>query len=132
MLSLRISDQELSRLTEEAAALALSYWTSIDDRSGFSSDKRRTNRKLFTRPWPERGLGRIVLDDCKTIADHASPSGSKFFGYVAGSGEPVGALGELLAAALNQNTTSWRTAPAAAAIEQTVVGWLADAIDCAG
>ena len=48
-----------------------------------------------------------------------------------GSGEPVGALAELLAAALNQNVTSWRSAPAAATIEQAVVGWLADAVGCA-
>ena len=49
-----------------------------------------------------------------------------------GSGEPVGALGEFLAAVFNQNVTSWRSAPAATSIEHAVVGWLADAVGCAG
>ncbi len=49
-----------------------------------------------------------------------------------GSAEPVGALGDLLASVLNQNVTAWRSAPAAVTIEQAVVGWLADAVGCAG
>jgi len=54
----------------------------------------------------------------------------RFFGYVLGSGDPVGAVADLLASVLNQNVTAWRSGPAAAAIEQTVVGWLAEAIRC--
>lgn len=58
------------------------------------------------------------------------PRGGRFFGYVVGSGEPVGALGDLLAAVLNQNVGAWRSAPAATAIEHAVVGWLAEAVGC--
>src|SRR3954453_14749552 len=54
------------------------------------------------------------------------------FGYVAGSGEPVGAIGAFLASVLNQNSTSWRSAPAAVTIERTVIGWLAEAVGCTG
>jgi glutamate/tyrosine decarboxylase-like PLP-dependent enzyme len=36
----------------------------------------------------------------------------------------------LLASVLNQNVTAWRSGPAAVVIEQTVVGWLAQAIGC--
>ena len=54
----------------------------------------------------------------------------RFFGYVLGSGEPVGAVADLLASVLNQNVTAWRSGPAAVAIEQTVVSWLAQAIGC--
>jgi aromatic-L-amino-acid decarboxylase len=86
--------------------------------------------KLFSRPWPEDGLGRVVLDDFRTIAEHVRPPGGRFFGYVVGSGEPVGALGDLLAAVLNQNVGAWRSAPAATAIEHAVVGWLAEAVGC--
>jgi glutamate/tyrosine decarboxylase-like PLP-dependent enzyme len=72
------------------------------------------------------------LDDFKTIAEHSRPSGGKFFGYVFGSGEPVGALSELLVAVLNQNVTAWRSGPAATSIEHAVVGWLAEAVGCVG
>ncbi len=78
------------------------------------------------------GLAGRSLQDFKTIADHSRPSGGRFFGYVVGSGEPVGALGDLLASALNQNVTSWRSAPAAVSVERAVVGWLAEAVGCAG
>ncbi|WP_292555235.1 aminotransferase class V-fold PLP-dependent enzyme, partial [Mesorhizobium sp.] len=64
--------------------------------------------------------------------EHARPSAGRFFAYVFGSGEPVGALGDLLAAVLNQNVASWRSAPAATSIEHAVVGWLAQAVGCAG
>jgi glutamate/tyrosine decarboxylase-like PLP-dependent enzyme len=36
----------------------------------------------------------------------------------------------LLASVLNQNVTAWRSSPAALTVEQTVVGWLAQAIGC--
>ena len=131
MSELQISTQELSRLTEEALGLATSYWASVEERTAYPITNGKRTIELFSRPWAEEGLGREVLQDFKTIANHSRPSGGKFFGYVVGSGEPVGALGDLLASALNQNATSWRSAPAAVSIEQAVVGWLAKAVGCA-
>src|SRR5205807_5524936 len=52
--------------------------------------------------------------------------------YVVGSGEAVGALGDLYASILNQNVTAWRSAPAAVTIERTVVEWIAEAVGCPG
>lgn len=132
MNALEISHQDLVRLTDEAADLAKNYWAGLDDRRACFTSSGAETQKLFSRAWPEAGLGRAVLKDFATIAEHSRPSGGKFFAYVMGSGEPVGALAELLAAALNQNTTSWRSAPAATTIEKTVIGWLADAVGCAG
>ena len=131
MHSLKISDQELSCLAEDALALATTYWASVEERPTYPETSGDETAKRFSRPWSEEGLGRTVLDDFKTIAAHARISNGRFFGYVAGSGEPVGAIGELLAAALNQNVGAWRSAPAATAIEHTVIRWLADAVGCA-
>ena len=88
--------------------------------------------RRFRSEWNETGIGVDVLNDYRDIAEWARPTHGRFFGYVFGSGEPVGAVGDFLASALNQNVTAWRSAPAAATIEQTVVGWLAEAIGCAG
>ncbi|WP_374375753.1 aspartate aminotransferase family protein [Dongia sp.] len=132
MHSLKISDEELSRLTQEAMSLALKYWASVDALPSYPVTSGEITAQLFSRSWSEKGLGRMVLDDFTKIAAHVRPSGGRFFGYVLGSGEPVGALGDLLAAVLNQNVTSWRSAPAGATIEQAVVGWLADAVGCPG
>jgi glutamate/tyrosine decarboxylase-like PLP-dependent enzyme len=83
-------------------------------------------------PGLKRGLGHAVLDDFHAIARYSRPSTGRFFGYVAGSGEPVGAIGDMLAAVLNQNVTSWRSAPAPVTVERAVVSWLAEAVGCAG
>jgi len=132
MNELEISHQELSSLADQAMDLAKTYWASLGERPAYPATSGQRTAELFSRPWQENGRGREVLQDFKSIAEHARPSGGKFFGYVVGSGEPVGALGDLLAAALNQNVTAWRSAPSATAIEQAVVGWLAEAVGCAG
>jgi glutamate/tyrosine decarboxylase-like PLP-dependent enzyme len=51
---------------------------------------------------------------------------------VLGSGDPIAALGDLYASVLNQNVTAWRSAPAAVAIERTVLDGLARGIGCDG
>jgi len=132
MGSLNISDAELSRLSEKTVALVLEYWASLEKRPAYPATSGTQTLEQFSRPWAEDGMGGAVLDGFPAIAAHARPSTGRFFGYVVGSGEPVGAFGEFLAAALNQNVGAWRSAPSAATIEQTVVGWLADAVGCAG
>ena len=89
-------------------------------------------RKLFAGSVPERGLGAAALDDLVAVADHSRAGNGRFFGYVMGSGEPVGALGDLFASVINQNGTAWRSGPATAMIERTVVSWLAEAVGCTG
>lgn len=132
MSELEIGDQALSGLIDEASRLARSYWASIGSRPAYPLTSGAETARRFSRPWAEDGLGGEVLGEFKLIAEHSRPSGAGFFGYVFGSGEPVGALGEMLAAVLNQNVTGWRSGPAATSIEHTVVGWLAEAVGCAG
>lgn len=132
MTALEISNLELSQLADEAIDLAKDYWASLDKRPAYPSTSGQETTEFFSRPWSEEGHGREILQDFKSIVQHVRPSTGRFFGYVVGSGEPVGALGELLAAALNQNVTSWRSAPAAVSIERAVVGWLANAVGCSG
>ncbi|MFA6033745.1 MAG: pyridoxal-dependent decarboxylase [Myxococcota bacterium] len=132
MRDLEVSDQELSSLAQEALEMAKGYWASLEGRRAYPSTSGKDTTDLFSRPWLETGRGRDVLQDFRSISEHVRPATGRFFGYVVGSGEPVGALGELLAAVLNQNVTSWRSAPAATSIERTVVGWLGEAVGCTG
>jgi aromatic-L-amino-acid/L-tryptophan decarboxylase len=88
--------------------------------------------RLFTGDIPMEGIGAAALSDLSRVFEYARPSSPRFFGYVFGSGEPIGALGDFAASVLNQNATAWRSAPAGVTIERTVVGWLAEAIGCAG
>ena len=85
---------------------------------------------LFARPAPEQGLGAAALDLLGEVAQHSRTGNGRFFGYVMGSGEPVAALGDYFASVLNQNATAWRSGPATAVIERSVIGWLAEALGC--
>jgi aromatic-L-amino-acid decarboxylase len=48
----------------------------------------------------------------------------RFLAYFANSASGPGILGEMLAAALNNNSMVWKTGPAAAELEQVTLGWL--------
>jgi glutamate/tyrosine decarboxylase-like PLP-dependent enzyme len=85
---------------------------------------------LFDKPLPEQGLGEKALDDLQSVINLSRAQNGRFFGYVLGSGDPVGATADLLASVLNQNVTAWRSGPAGVMIEKAVVRWLAEAIGC--
>jgi aromatic-L-amino-acid/L-tryptophan decarboxylase len=66
-----------------------------------------------------------VMADVRRIADFGRHNGHpRMFGYVQSSASFAGVIGDLLASAMNQNVTSWRSAPAATTIEHQVVEWL--------
>lgn len=132
MHALVTSEPELAALMTEATKLAAEYWASLEGRPSYPVTSGAETAHLFDRMWSDEGRGRDVLSDFKAIAEHVRPCTGRFFGYVAGSGEPIGAVGDFLASVLNQNTTSWRSAPAAVTIERAVIGWLAEAVGCSG
>jgi glutamate/tyrosine decarboxylase-like PLP-dependent enzyme len=97
--------------------------------------------EIFRRPLPAEGVGLEALGEgCREVLRHSRQNNHpRMFGYVASPATPVGALASLLAAALNSNVTSWRSAPAATEVERTAVRWLAELIgyaaanpDCGG
>jgi glutamate/tyrosine decarboxylase-like PLP-dependent enzyme len=66
-----------------------------------------------------------VLADLDEIARYGRHNGHpRMFGYVQSSGSFAGVVGDLLASAINQNVTSWRSAPAATTVEHQVIEWL--------
>ena len=60
----------------------------------------------------------------------------RFFGYITSSAAPIGALADMLAAALNPNCGAWALSPVATEIERQTVRWIAELIgfpaDCGG
>jgi len=132
MRSLETSSEELRALVEAASALATEFWAGIDRRPAAPRVSGEQSVRRFQSAWGDVGIGLDVLNDFRDIAEWSRPTHGRFFGYVFGSGEPVGAVGDFLASTLNQNTGAWRSAPAAVVIEQVLIGWLADAVGCAG
>jgi glutamate/tyrosine decarboxylase-like PLP-dependent enzyme len=114
------------------AQLALDFLGTIDQRRCFPDISGDESVSLFAQPLPEHGMGPTALEILDKVIDASRPPSPRFFGYVLGSGEPIAAAADLLVSVLNQNTTSWRSGPAAACIEQLVTEWLAQAIACPG
>jgi aromatic-L-amino-acid decarboxylase len=130
MNSVEISAEEFLRLTDRVAKLAAEYLQSIDAKRISPATNGDETFRLFRTSMPEQGMGDAALDGLPEVLRLSRVQNGRFFGYVLGSGEPVGAVADLLASVLNQNVTAWRSGPAAVMIEQTVIGWLAQAIGC--
>jgi aromatic-L-amino-acid/L-tryptophan decarboxylase len=60
----------------------------------------------------------------------------RFWGYVTSSAAPIGALGDLLAAAANPNVGAWLLSPMASEIEAQTIRWVAEMlrypVECGG
>jgi glutamate/tyrosine decarboxylase-like PLP-dependent enzyme len=132
-MSLDLSTQEFLALCDGAARLAAGWLGGLDARAIAPAVTGAEVERRFSGPVPEQGLGvDAVLARLADVAAASRAQNGRFLGYVLGSGEPSGAAADLLASALNQNVTAWRSAPAGVAVEKTVVGWLAGAIGCPG
>ncbi len=132
MNPLVLSDADYKAVFERISQLALEYVTSVSERPTFPKVTGNETEALFAKPLPEHGMGSRALDDFDAVMASVRVTGPRFFGYVLGSGEPIGAAADLLASVLNQNVTAWRSSPSAVTIERVVVSWLAEAIGCTG
>ncbi|HKH71397.1 MAG TPA: pyridoxal-dependent decarboxylase [Vicinamibacterales bacterium] len=84
-----------------------------------------------TRELPDSGTdARTLLDEAtELLFRHSLFNGHpRFLGYITSSPAPIGALGDLLASAINANVGAWRLAPMATEIEAQTIRWIADLI----
>jgi glutamate/tyrosine decarboxylase-like PLP-dependent enzyme len=94
---------------------------------------------LGDAPLPDRGVPpeEALAEAERLLLDHSLFIGHpRFWGYVVGAPAPIGALGDLLAAAVNPNVGGWPLGPLAAELELQTVSWLAELLgypaDCGG
>src|SRR5262245_28257361 len=127
---LEISPTQFRTLASRATALASEYLDELNSKPIAPQTSGVETLRLFQAPLPEQGMGEEAFDLLPEVIRCSRAQNGRFFAYVLGSGEPVGATADLLASVVNQNATAWRSGPAAMVIEQTVVGWLAQAIGC--
>jgi glutamate/tyrosine decarboxylase-like PLP-dependent enzyme len=88
---------------------------------------------------PEQGAdARDLLEEAATLLfEHSTLNGHpRFMAMITSSAAPIGALGDLLAAAVNPNVGGWALAPIATEIEAQTIRWIAELIgyptDCGG
>ena len=85
-------------------------------------------QKIGKRDLPENGteIGSILSKFAKLFFEESTHNGSpRFWGYITSSAAPIGALADLLAAAVNPNCGAWALSPVATEIENECVRWLA-------
>src|SRR6478736_3367190 len=86
---------------------------------------------LGTASLPEKGMPAetIIANAANVLLNHSLFNGHpKFLGYITSSAAPIGALGDLLAAAVNPNVGAQILSPIATEIEKQTVKWLAEFI----
>jgi aromatic-L-amino-acid/L-tryptophan decarboxylase len=91
------------------------------------------------RTLPQHGAdpAQLLHHAADLLFDHSLFNGHpRFWGYVTSSAAPIGALGELLAAAVNANVGAWLLSPMASEIEGQTVRWIAEMLgytpECGG
>ena len=124
--SLDITEDAMHELSRQATALVTEYFSGISDLPVFPDTSAVELDGLLSSVLPVEGCAvEQVIEDCHALIDASRHNGHpRFFGYVASPSTPVGAFADLIASALNQNVTSWRSTPAATAVEKTVIRWL--------
>ena len=88
-------------------------------------------RQLGTDDLPESGSPASDLFDeaADLLFDHSLFNGHpRFWGYITSSAAPIGALADLLAAAVNPNVGAAVLSPMASEIEAQTIRWIADLI----
>ena len=132
MRPLELSPEDFRRLAADVTELSAEWLSSLDARRTFPNTSGAEVERLFALDAPERGMGERAFAALRDVVAHSRAQNGRFFGYVQGPGEPIAALGDLVASVVNQNMTAWRSSPAGVTIERTVVRWLAEAVGCRG
>jgi glutamate/tyrosine decarboxylase-like PLP-dependent enzyme len=133
MRSLNVPDQVFRALARQLADFSADYLEKLPELPSYPPGLTgRVTQSRFSGEIPWQGEGDAVFGCLEDVFRLSRPASPRFFGYVFGSGEPIGALGEFATAILHQNAAAWRSAPAGITIEHTVVRWLAEAIGCPG
>ena len=126
-----IPPAEFRKLGYHAIDLLAQYYASLPQRRIAPRATRREIERLFDEPLPRLGKDpREVVDRWSTrVVPYSAHLGSpRFFGYVHGSGLPIGALADALASGQAPNVADRRASPAESEIERRVVRWIAEMI----
>jgi glutamate/tyrosine decarboxylase-like PLP-dependent enzyme len=108
------------------------FLTSLPDRPVNPGESPRTVRQMLgNNSLPEKGMtaDNLLAQTADLLFDHSAFNGHpKFWGYITSSATPIGALGDLLAAAVNPNVGAWGLSPMASEIEAQTIRWIAELV----
>ena len=114
---------------DAAAAAALSYVRTVDDRRVFPDDSAIAALAAFDEPLTQEG--REAADTIRLLAETGGPgtvasTGSSYFGFVTGGTHPSALGASWLADAWDQNAALPAMSPVATKLYDVARGWLVD------
>src|SRR3984885_296890 len=138
---LAMSSQEFRAMGYQLIDRVAEFMDSLPERrvtGGESpSDVRQALRAELSLPEQGRDPAQLLNRAADLLFDHSLFNGHpRFWGYITSSAAPIGALGEMLAAAVNPNVGAWPLSPMASEIEAQTIRWIAAMLhypeDCGG
>jgi aromatic-L-amino-acid decarboxylase len=131
-----LTSPERQLLGRAALEWALGYFT---EQASLPIYPAISARELSARlagalPIEGQSIDAVMAEFEQVVAGARHNGHPRMFGYVQSSGSFAGVAADFLASALNQNVTSWRSAPSATTIEHQVIDWLKEMVgfDAAG
>lgn len=127
---LELDPDEFRRLGHEAVDAVADFLRSLPERPvapGESAGEVRA--ALGGAGLPEAGApaGGLLAEAARLLFAHSTFNGHpRFLAYITASAAPIGALGDLLAAAVNPNVAGSPLAPLATELEAQTIGWIAE------
>jgi aromatic-L-amino-acid decarboxylase len=130
---LAIGSEEFRALGYQLIDRISGFLDSLSKRPVTKAESPTTIREALraARILPLNGEDPALLLDraADLLIEHSLFNGHpRFWGYVTSSPAPIGALGELLASAVNPNVGAWPLSPMASEIEAQTVRWIAEMI----
>ncbi len=129
-MSIDLTERERERLARAATDWVLQYFTEQSTLPVYPTVSANDLSALFSGAMPvdPQDLTQVMADVARVAASSRHNGHPRMFGYVQSSASFAGVIGDLLASALNQNVTSWRSAPAATTIEHQAIEWLKELV----
>ena len=129
---IEISEEEFEKIGHQLIESISRFIATIREKPVTPAENPEQVQKLLgNASLPENSVSasELIQHTTDLILNHSLLNGHpKFLGYITSSAAPIGALGDLLAAAVNPNVGAQILSPIATEIESQTIKWLAEFI----